>query len=116
MRSIKFSDLGQQKPTALRKLYFSEEFGGTNGPIQFYITVDGQKQEVFKANEKPVITTHVGAVEDWIIENRALETHDFHIHQIHFKSWKWTESRSRIKTCATPIEIPFWEGPGSSLP
>ena len=32
-----------------RKLYFSEEFGGTNGPIQFYITVDGQKQKVFEA-------------------------------------------------------------------
>jgi FtsP/CotA-like multicopper oxidase with cupredoxin domain len=57
---------------------------GTNGPIQFYITVDGQKQKVFEANEKPVITTKVGAVEDWTIENRALETHAFHIHQIHF--------------------------------
>ena len=37
------------------------------------------------ANEKPAITTKVGAVEDWTIENRALETHAFHIHQIHFK-------------------------------
>lgn len=82
VHSIKFAGLSQQKPTALRKLYFSEEFGGSNGPIQFYITVDGQKPEVFKPNEKPVITTHVGAVEDWVVENRALETHAFHIHQI----------------------------------
>ena len=54
---IKFADLAKQKPTTLRKIYFSEEFGGTNGPIQFYITVDGQKQKVFEPNEKPVITT-----------------------------------------------------------
>ncbi|MGA9968467.1 MAG: multicopper oxidase domain-containing protein, partial [Terriglobales bacterium] len=40
MNSIKFAELEKQKPTTLRKLYFSEEFGGTNGPIQFYITVD----------------------------------------------------------------------------
>jgi len=112
MRSIKFSDLGQQKPTALRKLYFSEEFGGTNGPIQFYITVDGQKQEVFKANEKPVITTHIGAVEDWIVENRALETHDFHIHQIHFKVLEVDGKPVKDQDLRDSIEIPFWEGPG----
>ena len=35
--------LCRQQPTQ-RKLYFSEEFGGTNGPIQFYITVDGQSR------------------------------------------------------------------------
>jgi hypothetical protein len=41
------------------QVYFSEEFGGTSGPIQFYITVDGQKQKVFELNERPVITTKV---------------------------------------------------------
>ena len=112
MRSIKFSDLSQQKPTALRKLYFSEEFGGTNGPIQFYITIDGQKQEVFKADEKPVITTHVGAVEDWIIENRATETHDFHIHQIHFKLLEVDGKPVADEDLRDTYEIPFWEGPG----
>src|SRR5580704_4315927 len=40
------SSLAEQPVTATRKLFFSEEFGGTNGPIQFYITVDGQKQKV----------------------------------------------------------------------
>lgn len=84
MDHLKFAGLRDQTPTTARKLYFSEEFGGTNGPIQFYITVDGQKQKVFEPDEKPVITTKVGAVEDWTIENRALETHAFHIHQIHF--------------------------------
>src|SRR5208282_2482904 len=83
--ALKFSDLAHQAVTAQRKLYFSEEFGGTNGPIQFYITVDGQKQRVFEADEKPAITTEVGAVEDWTIEDRALETHGCHMHQIHFQ-------------------------------
>src|SRR5580658_6422918 len=56
LQSLKFAGLDQVKPDTVRRLYFSEEFGGTNGPIQFYITVDGDKQEVFKADEKPVIT------------------------------------------------------------
>jgi len=109
---IKFADLSEQKPTTVRKLYFSEEFGGTNGPIQFYITVDGQKQKVFEANEKPVITTHVGAVEDWIVENHALETHAFHIHQIHFKVLEVDGKPVEDQDLRDTIEIPFWEGPG----
>jgi FtsP/CotA-like multicopper oxidase with cupredoxin domain len=109
--NIKFADLEKQKPTTLRKLYFSEEFGGTNGPIQFYITVDGQKQKVFEANEKPVITTHVGAVEDWIIENHALETHAFHIHQIHFLLLE-VDGKPVPTELRDTYEIPFWEGPG----
>jgi FtsP/CotA-like multicopper oxidase with cupredoxin domain len=112
MSSIKFADLEKQKPTTLRKLYFSEEFGGTNGPIQFYITVEGQKQKVFEANEKPVITTHVGAVEDWIVENRALETHAFHMHQIHFKVLEVDGKPVTDKDLRDTIEVPFWEGPG----
>jgi FtsP/CotA-like multicopper oxidase with cupredoxin domain len=112
MGPIKFSGLSEQKPTTLRKLYFSEEFGGTNGPIQFYITVDGQKQKVFEPNEKPVITTQVGAVEDWIIENRALETHAFHIHQIHFMLLEVDGKPVKDQDLRDTYEIPFWEGPG----
>jgi FtsP/CotA-like multicopper oxidase with cupredoxin domain len=112
MGSIKFAGLTKQKPTALRRLYFSEEFGGTNGPIQFYITVDGQKQKVFEGNEKPVITTHVGAVEDWIVENRALETHAFHMHQIHFLVTEMDGKPVKNQDLRDTIEIPFWEGPG----
>jgi FtsP/CotA-like multicopper oxidase with cupredoxin domain len=112
MGSIKFAGLSTQKPTTLRKLYFSEEFGGTNGPIQFYITVDGQKQKVFEPDEKPVITTHVGAVEDWIVENHALETHAFHMHQIHFLVTEVDGKPVKNPDLRDTIEIPFWEGPG----
>ena len=112
LRKIKFTDLDKQKPTTQRRLYFSEEFGGTNGPIQFYITVDGQKEKVFEPNEKPVITTKVGAVEDWVVENRALETHAFHMHQIHFLVTEVDGKPVDHKDLRDTIEIPFWEGPG----
>jgi len=108
---LKFAGLSNQKPTAQRSIYFSEEFGGTNGPIQFYVTVDGQKQKVFEANEKPVITTKVGAVEDWTIENRALETHAFHIHQIHFMMLE-VDGKPVPQDMRDTIEIPYWGGPG----
>ncbi len=109
---LKFSDLDNVKVTAQRKLYFSEEFGGTNGPIQFYITVDGQKQKVFEPDEKPVITTKVGAVEDWTIENRALETHAFHMHQIHFKVLEIDGKPVGQPELLDTIPIPYWSGSG----
>jgi FtsP/CotA-like multicopper oxidase with cupredoxin domain len=109
---LKFAQLANQPITAQRKLYFSEEFGGTNGPIQFYITVDGQKPTVFDPNERPVITTHVGAVEDWTIENRALETHAFHIHQIHFKVLEVDGKPVTDGDLRDTIEIPYWTGTG----
>lgn len=110
---LKFADLSTATITAKRKLYFSEEFGGTNGPIQFYITVDGQKQRVFQPDEKPVIVTKVGAVEEWTIENRALETHAFHIHQIHFKVLEIDGKPAANQDLMDTIAIPFWEGPGT---
>jgi FtsP/CotA-like multicopper oxidase with cupredoxin domain len=109
---IKFAGLKDLTPTAQRKIYFSEEFGGTNGPIQFYVTVDGQKQQVFEPNEKPVITTKVGAVEDWTIENHALETHAFHIHQIHFMMLEVNGKPVPNEDLRDTIEIPYWSGTG----
>jgi FtsP/CotA-like multicopper oxidase with cupredoxin domain len=109
---MKWSDLENAKVTAERKIFFSEEFGGTNGPIQFYITVQGQQQKVFDPNEKPVIKTKVGAVEDWTIENRALETHDFHIHQIHFKLLEIDGKRVPNTDMLDSMEIPYWTGSG----
>jgi FtsP/CotA-like multicopper oxidase with cupredoxin domain len=111
--ATKYTDLSTATVTANRKLYFSEEFGGTNGPIQFYITVDGDKQRVFQPDEKPVITTKVGAVEEWTIENRALETHAFHIHQIHFKVLEIDGKPAANQDLMDTIPIPFWEGPGT---
>jgi len=109
---LKFASLKDATPTTQRSLYFSEEFAGTNGPIQFYITVGGQPQRVFNANEKPAITTKVGAVEDWTIENHALETHDFHIHQIHFMVLEVNGQPVADQDMRDTIQIPYWSGKG----
>jgi FtsP/CotA-like multicopper oxidase with cupredoxin domain len=38
----------------------------------------------FSPDNPPGITTNQGAVEDWTIQNRTHENHEFHIHQVHF--------------------------------
>jgi hypothetical protein len=94
----RFSDLADAPVTARRHLYFSEvllraqgagqpkkavhEPGG--GHFNFFITVKGQQPTVYTPDEPPAIVTHKGAVEDWTIENRTNEVHEFHMHQIHY--------------------------------
>lgn len=78
--SFRFAGLSEARVTARRKLYFSENKAGT----KFFITVEGEKPKLYQPNEPPRVTTTHGAVEDWTIENRTTEVHEFHIHQIHF--------------------------------
>jgi FtsP/CotA-like multicopper oxidase with cupredoxin domain len=93
----RFEYLADAKVTAKRTLYFVEipsiaagdakQDGGKPPfaePVKFYITVDGQFNQVFDANNPPAIITNRGAVEEWTIQNRSPEVHEFHIHQIHF--------------------------------
>ena len=53
-------------------------------------------------------------MEDWTIENRALENHEFHMHQIHFLVLAVngvpvsTAQRQYLDT----VNIPFWTGSG----
>lgn len=84
---MRFNDLADAKITAHRDLYFSEyfhSFGGGNENVDFFITVDGQKETLFDPNNPPAIITTQGSVEEWRIENRTQEVHEFHMHQIHF--------------------------------
>jgi FtsP/CotA-like multicopper oxidase with cupredoxin domain len=69
----RFSGLAGLRPSTQRKLFFSEAALGTNPPVNFFITVDGQQPKLFTAKEPPAIITKVGAVEDWTIENRTGE-------------------------------------------
>jgi FtsP/CotA-like multicopper oxidase with cupredoxin domain len=97
----RFEGLKDAKVTATRLLYFFEIpsildlQGGKPAshkagvrppaePVNFYITVDGQQNRLFDPDEPPAITTNKGAVEEWTIQNRTAEVHEFHIHQIHF--------------------------------
>jgi FtsP/CotA-like multicopper oxidase with cupredoxin domain len=80
-------ELANQQPTVHRTLYFFEVLSDPNNPLSptnFYITVDGAPLQLFDPNNPPAITTHQGAVEDWTIQNRTGENHEFHFHQIHF--------------------------------
>jgi FtsP/CotA-like multicopper oxidase with cupredoxin domain len=85
----RFANLDDSMVTAHRLIYFSETTGTSikrpGGGNIFYITVDGQNKVPYYPDEPPSITTTQGAVEDWKIENRSKEVHEFHMHQIHFQ-------------------------------
>jgi FtsP/CotA-like multicopper oxidase with cupredoxin domain len=111
----RFEGLEMEPVTAQRKLYFSEVISDPNNPLSptnFYITVDGATPTLFSANNPPAVVTHQGAVEDWIIENRATERHEFHFHQIHFLLME----RSGVpvppqdRQFLDMVDVPFWSG------
>jgi FtsP/CotA-like multicopper oxidase with cupredoxin domain len=111
---MRFQGLSEAKPVKHRKLYFSEVLSDPNdpnSPTNFFITVDGATPTLFDPDNPPAIITTQGSVEDWTIENRALENHEFHIHQIHFlvleHDGKPVEGEYRDM-----INVPFWEGSG----
>jgi FtsP/CotA-like multicopper oxidase with cupredoxin domain len=85
----RFENVSDDKVTAHRTLYFLEIPSSQKKPVgesvNFYIVVDGQTARLFDPNDPPAIVTTKGAVEDWIIQNRTSEVHEFHMHQIHFK-------------------------------
>jgi len=110
----RFSDLQTANVTKQRKLYFSENSDQT----QFFITVDGQKPVVFSADNPPAVVTTQGSVEDWTIENRAQENHEFHFHQIHFLVLSQdnfpingSQPVNAIQgQLLDMIEVPYWDG------
>lgn len=115
----RFKGLAEATVTAKRHLYFSETF--IDGPklrrwgnTLFYITVVGQTPKPFAPDNPPAIVTKQGAVEDWTIENRAQEVHEFHIHQIHFlllavNGVPVPTSRQQFYDT---YQVPYWTGKG----
>jgi FtsP/CotA-like multicopper oxidase with cupredoxin domain len=111
----RFAGLSECKPSAHRKLYFSEVLSNPadpNNPTNFFITVDGQTPRLFDPNNTPAIVTKQGAVEDWTIENRALENHEFHIHQIHFLPLARNGAAVPDTQFLDTVQIPYWPGTG----
>ncbi len=108
----RFSGL-RGKPAATKRLiYFSEQGVGTNGPFQFYVTVDGQKPHIYRTSDAPAIVTHVGAIEDWTIENRSGEAHAFHMHQIHFLVEAINGVPVDNPYLLDTVTVPHWKGTG----
>jgi len=110
----RFEGLATAPVSASRRLYFSENATQT----EFFITVDGQTPTVFDVNNPPAVVTTQGSVEEWTIENRAQENHEFHFHQLHFlvQSQDHFEVNGSLPVATIQgqlmdmIEIPFWDG------
>jgi FtsP/CotA-like multicopper oxidase with cupredoxin domain len=104
----RFHDLDKAIPTANRKLYFSED------DQYFYITVAGQTPRPYNMDAPPAITTTQGSTEDWVIENRSNENHEFHIHQIHFLLLERNGRPVGPKQAQIldTVDLPYWSGTG----
>jgi len=112
--------LGDVTPVRVRRLYFSEKLDDPNDPtsaIEFYLTVDGQKPRMFDMNSNlPDIIVQQGTVEDWIIENRSSELHDFHIHQLHFLLLDYMGKTVNEDFLRDIVNVPYYNGRGLSYP
>jgi FtsP/CotA-like multicopper oxidase with cupredoxin domain len=117
----RFEDAANLKPTAERKLYFFEyTLPGPKKPKEFtlfYIVVDGRDRKIYDPNNPPDIITNKGAVEDWTIENRTAEVHEFHIHQIHFlvEEVNGKPVPKQDRQWRDTYQVPFWKG-GATYP
>ncbi|HUJ46209.1 MAG TPA: multicopper oxidase domain-containing protein [Rhizomicrobium sp.] len=126
----RFEGLADAKVTAQRLLYFSEiNVADQNDPpgghapdndkhTLFYITVDGQIPEIFDPSNPPAITTTQGAVEEWTIENRTQELHEFHMHQIHFlvEAVNGKNVPREKRQFYDTFQVPYWDGVSSTYP
>ena len=123
--------------TARRKLFLSEVLADPYDPStqpKYFITLDGATPRVFDPADPPAIVTSDAAVEEWTIENRSREMHEFHIHQIHFElegrdgvrlppetaTGTWTRrrfhsGRERVLIPASPWRLDFRGVPAGDL-
>jgi FtsP/CotA-like multicopper oxidase with cupredoxin domain len=111
----RFRALAAATPVAQRNLYFSEVLQdptNPNSPTNFFITEEGQQPELFDMKNPPNIIVHSGTVEDWVIQNTALEDHIFHIHQIHFQVLEMNGQPVNDPAIRDTVDLPFWSGSG----
>ena len=106
--------VGDVAPVRVRKLYLSErpsDPANPNSPTTFYITVDGKTPTPFDpASDVPDIVVRQGDVEDWIVENRSTELHDFHIHQLHFQLREWSGLAVNEPFLRDTVNVPYYNG------
>jgi FtsP/CotA-like multicopper oxidase with cupredoxin domain len=106
----RFAGLAAARVTAQRTVFFAE------GEHTFYMTVDGQPNRAFEPGMAPGIVTQVGAVEQWTVQNRTRESHEFHIHQIHFlvegqdNFGKFPPAPGITGQYLDTIDLPAWDG------
>jgi FtsP/CotA-like multicopper oxidase with cupredoxin domain len=112
--------LGSVTPGKTRRLYFSEKLlepDNPSSPIEYYITVEGNKPTIFDPKVGvPDIVVQQGTVEDWIIENRSNELHDFHIHQLHFMLLDYLGTPVNEPFLRDTINVPYYDGRSLEYP
>lgn len=111
--------LGDVQPVRVRHLYFSEKLldpKDPNSATVFYITVEGQSPRPFDPQNGPDIIATQGTVEDWIIENRSNELHDFHIHQLHFQLVDWNGLPMHEPFLRDTVNVPYYNGRALTYP
>jgi hypothetical protein len=112
----RFARLAAATPVAQRNLYFSEVLqdpSNPNSPTNFFITQQGNTPELFNMNNPPNIVVHAGTVEDWVIENTALEDHIFHTHQLHFQVLEKNGVAVNDPAIRDTVDVPYWSGTGA---
>ncbi|HSC45852.1 MAG TPA: multicopper oxidase domain-containing protein [Candidatus Acidoferrum sp.] len=112
--SQRFAGLAAAPIAASRVVYFNEK----EDPEQFFMAVEGQPEAVFDPNAPPAIIATQGTSEQWTVQNRTTESHEFHMHQIHFL----VQSQNDFAVNGQPvapaitgqyadmIEVPAWDG------
>ena len=115
---MRFDDLANAKVTQQRLLYFSER--NPHAPSDkeataFFITVDGQQETPFDPNNPPAIITNRGAVEEWTIQNRTAEVHEFHMHQVHFlvEAINGVPIPTKQQQLYDVFQVGYWNGVGT---
>ena len=112
-RKPRFAGLGSA-PIAVRRTVFFDEIQ----PTTFFMAVEGKPEHVFDPNRAPDIVATQGTVEEWTVQNRTPENHEFHFHQLHFlveSQNNFERNRSQQAPAITGqyldmIQVPFWDG------
>jgi FtsP/CotA-like multicopper oxidase with cupredoxin domain len=105
----------KQATIAVHRTVFFDE---VNSAGQFFMVVEGKPEHLFNPNAPPDIVATQGAVEEWIVQNRTQEAHEFHLNQVHFL----VESQDNFELNGAPqqavltgqyldtIQVPHWDG------
>jgi FtsP/CotA-like multicopper oxidase with cupredoxin domain len=116
----RFAGLTSLQSSRQRTLYFSERVEDPAHPkrnISYFLTAGDARPKVFDMNSTtPDITANQGTVEDWTIENRAQESHAFHIHQLHFQLLERNGKPVNESALRDTIDLPFWDGKSAPYP
>jgi FtsP/CotA-like multicopper oxidase with cupredoxin domain len=112
--------IGNVQPVRTRRLYFSERRSNPadpSSPIEFMLTEEGKTPRPFDPSSAlPTLVARQGDVEDWIIENRSLELHAFHIHQLHFQLREWFGYTVNEPFLRDTVNVPYFDNHMTSYP